>query len=328
MSAGSKKILNKQFLFREGDASDSAYVVKSGKIIITKSKGNSEIILAELGPGSMLGEMAFFDNKPRSAGARAHGDAEVIALPFVALNAQFKKFPEWLKVMVKTINQHLREANQRIKNLENTTTHEKEVFDAHTITRYLAILHLIGTKYGEPDPEGVIVPSGVLRKYTIQIFQQPTAKMQRLIEALQELGYAIIQDLGEGRQRVIIKNLNMLGNLTDFYNDYLFVEEKKRVTIEERELLILRALIQLAKQSPIDDKGFSTVSLTKMQNESMATFGQVIRLEEANPLIEKGLLNEKMQSNNGEILTKLKVADLETIYPYWQIIYSLKKIKK
>ena len=328
MSSGPKKLSDKEFLFREGDASDSAYVVKSGKIVIIKSKGNSEIILAELGPGSMLGEMAFFDNKPRSAGARAHGNAEVISLPFIALNSQFKKFPEWLKVMVKTINQHLRDANQRIKNLENSSMHEKEMFDSHSITRYVGILHLVASKYGEKDPEGVIVPSGILRKYTIQVFQQPTAKMQRLMETLKDLGHASIVDLGEGRQRVILKNVDMLGSLTDFYNDYLFAEEKKRVTIEEKELVVIKALMQLAKLTPLDAKGLSTVSLTKMQNESMATFGQVIRMDEANPLIEKKILGEKMQGSDGEILTKFMIADLEMIYPYWQIIYALRKIKK
>jgi len=64
----------------------------------------------------MLGEMAFFDDTPRSAGAKAKTDCEVIELPFSALHAQFKKFPEWLKAMVKTVNSHLREANKRIKN--------------------------------------------------------------------------------------------------------------------------------------------------------------------------------------------------------------------
>lgn len=328
MSAGPKKLSDKEFLFREGDASDSAYVIKSGKIVITKSKGSSEIVLAELGPGSMLGEMAFFDNKPRSAGARAQGNVEVIALPFNALNAQFKKFPEWLKVMVKTINQHLRDANQRIKNLENISVNEKDMFDPHTITRYMAILHLVGKKYGEVEPEGVIVPSGVLRKYTIQIFQQPTAKMQKLMETLQILGHMTIQDLGEGRQKVIVKDIDMLGRLTDYYNDYLFLEEKKRITVLERELVVIKALLQLAKQATPDETGNTPVSLTKMQNEAMASHGVAIRIDEADPLIEKKFLTDKMQAPNGEIMTKVNVAELENIYPFWQIIYTLKKMKK
>src|SRR5437660_6377725 len=116
-----KKLNKGDVLFKEGDSSDAIYVIKSGRIAITKAKGNGEIILAEKKTGEMLGEMAFFDDKPRSAGAKAIADTEVIALPFSSLHAQFKTFPEWLKAMVRTVNGQLRDANARIKNLESAT---------------------------------------------------------------------------------------------------------------------------------------------------------------------------------------------------------------
>ncbi len=329
MSGGVKELKDKQFLFREGDPSDAAYVIKSGRIVITKAKGSSEIVLAELGPGSMLGEMAFFDGKPRSAGARAQGEANVIVLPFNALNAQFTKFPEWLKVMVKTINQHLRDANMRIKNLESGQKGEEGAFDPYTITRLTGILTLVASKFGEKDAEGILVPSGVLRKYTIQVFQQPTNKMQKLMETYQAMGHMVMQDLGEGRMKIVIKSLDMLSKFVDFYNDWLFTEEKKREdkTIEEKELIVVKALLAQGKQRSRGEDGMVQVSLTKMQNESMATFGQPIRIDEVNSLIEKKLVTDKMQGDQGEILTKFKPEDLETIFPYWQMIYALKKVR-
>ena len=115
MSSGPKKITRDHYLFREGDAPDAMYVVKSGKLAVVKSKQTSEIILAEIGPGAMVGEMAFFDNKPRSASVKAMKDSEVIALPYKALHAQFQNFPEWCKAIMRTVNNHLRNANQRIR---------------------------------------------------------------------------------------------------------------------------------------------------------------------------------------------------------------------
>src|SRR5580658_4298794 len=128
MSNAIKKLNKGDFLFREGDSSDAIYVIKSGRIAITKAKGSGEIVLAEKKSGEMLGEMAFFDDKPRSAGAKAVMDSEVIMLPFSALHAQFKTFPEWLKAMVKTVNGQLRDANARIKNLEAASSGEEEMF--------------------------------------------------------------------------------------------------------------------------------------------------------------------------------------------------------
>src|SRR3954470_15902856 len=128
--SGVKKLAKGDILFREGDPSDAMYVIKGGRIAITKAKGSGEIILAEKKPGEMLGEMAFFDNKPRSAGAKAIQETEVIALPFSSLYAQFKTFPEWLKAVVKTVNAQLRDANVRIKNLE-VTANDTELFPPH-----------------------------------------------------------------------------------------------------------------------------------------------------------------------------------------------------
>ena len=130
--AGQLKDLKKgDILFREGDPSDAMYVIKKGRIVITKTKGSGEIELAELVAGEMLGEMAFFDNKPRSAGARAKQDASVIALPFSALYAQFQTFPEWLKAMVRTINGKLRDANAKIKTLEKESAAETTAFNPY-----------------------------------------------------------------------------------------------------------------------------------------------------------------------------------------------------
>src|SRR5580704_8364212 len=162
--SGVRKLGKNDILFREGDPSDAMYVIKSGRIAITKAKGSGEIILAEKKSGEMLGEMAFFDNKPRSAGAKAVAETEVIAMPFTSLYAQFKTFPEWLKAIVKTVNSQLRDANTRIKNLETATNDNEEMFPPHMVTRLCAIISLTGFKCGEKQEDGsLIIPHSILR---------------------------------------------------------------------------------------------------------------------------------------------------------------------
>ena len=253
--AGPRLLKKGDVLFREGDPSEMMYVIKSGKIAITKAKGSSEIQLAELGAGDMLGEMAFFDNKPRSAGAKAIVDSQIIELPFKALNAQFKTFPEWLKAIMRTVNTHLRNANTKIKNLEKTSEDDATFFTPHLVTRLAAILGLVASKYGEkPDGgEGVLVPPNRLRNYTIQIFQQPTSKMTRFQEVLQGLGHMKIEELGEGKQRLTLFKPDLLMGFTDFYNDWIFKSEEKRTTIEEKEMKPLRALLHFGRKAGAPD---------------------------------------------------------------------------
>lgn len=321
-----QKLKKGDVLFREGDESDAMYVIKSGRIAITKAKGNSEVILAELKTGEMLGEMAFFDNKPRSAGAKALQDTDIISLPFSALHAQFKSFPEWLRAMVRTVNSHLREANLRIKTLESTKDDSPEMFPPHTITRLCAIISLMGFKCGEKTPEGLVVPYNTLRNYTIQVFQQPTNKMQKMMEVLSGLGLMKVEDLGEGKIRVTILKHEILNQFVDWYNNYLFLEESKRVTILEKELPILRALIAFGKKQAPNDRGLVKVSLTDLQNKSMQELNYLVSINDSDSLAEKQVIQEKQSGDGGQIFTHFKLADLETLTPFWEIVYALKKI--
>src|SRR2546430_14708927 len=61
-------------LFREGDRGQTMYVIRSGKVNISKRIGDSEITLAVLGAGEFFGEMALLEGLPRSAGATVVGE--------------------------------------------------------------------------------------------------------------------------------------------------------------------------------------------------------------------------------------------------------------
>src|SRR6266478_5326190 len=67
-------------LFREGDRGQTMYVIRSGRVNISKRIGESEITLAVLGPGEFFGEMALLEGLPRSAGATVVEEALLIAL--------------------------------------------------------------------------------------------------------------------------------------------------------------------------------------------------------------------------------------------------------
>jgi CRP/FNR family transcriptional regulator, cyclic AMP receptor protein len=61
-------------VFREGDEAHELFVIKSGKVRI--QIGNRT--LTELGPDTIIGEMALIDSEPRSATAIAVTDVELV----------------------------------------------------------------------------------------------------------------------------------------------------------------------------------------------------------------------------------------------------------
>ena len=72
-----RTLVSGDVLFYEGDRGESAYVVESGVIEIRHFKDESYITLAELKEGTLFGEIALIDKRPRSATAIATSDTVV-----------------------------------------------------------------------------------------------------------------------------------------------------------------------------------------------------------------------------------------------------------
>lgn len=330
MSTSIRKLSKDEYLFKEGDEPDAMYVVKSGRLQVIKSKGEGEVILAELGPGAMVGEMAFFDLKPRSASVRAVKDSEVIALPYKALLHQFASFPEWLKAIMKTVNEHLRKANQRIRELEKASGEDDVMFPPHLTNKLVSILAFVAFRYGKKDEaqeQVVILNSNILRKYTIQVFGEPTHKMNKLVEVLVTQGLAKTESTGDGGQNITLFDLAFLFEFVEWHNKYLFQKGEERATLEEKEIQILSGLLHFAKKLTPNEKGLIKLSLTQVQNDSMRELGDLIRIEQVESLIAKKLISDKVMESDG-VYTFLDPKALERLVPFWQFIYALRKVTR
>jgi len=60
-----------EILFREGDPPTTAFLIDSGKLRITTQREGRPLLLGELGPGALVGEMAVLDDSTRTATASA-----------------------------------------------------------------------------------------------------------------------------------------------------------------------------------------------------------------------------------------------------------------
>src|SRR6202171_736403 len=68
-------------IFREGDASDTCYIVREGHARAVRSHGDGRTItLATFGPGDIFGELAMFEDERRSATVEAIEPTSVIGV--------------------------------------------------------------------------------------------------------------------------------------------------------------------------------------------------------------------------------------------------------
>lgn len=99
-----KSIKAGEIIFEEGDKGDIAYLIVDGQIEIFRASGNQERILATLGRGEIVGEMALIDNQPRAASARALEDVEVSLISRSSLNARLDRLEKSDRVLRRLID--------------------------------------------------------------------------------------------------------------------------------------------------------------------------------------------------------------------------------
>lgn len=102
-------------LFNEGDTAHELFVVVEGRIAIaTRSTDGRETLVAVMETGGLFGELGVFDGEPRSAGARALVDSEVLAIPYEAVRKEFEERPELLWLIVRLLAQRLRATDEAL----------------------------------------------------------------------------------------------------------------------------------------------------------------------------------------------------------------------
>jgi signal transduction histidine kinase len=104
-----------QAIFREGDAGDGSYLIKSGSVeisVVVDGQGERKVFARE-GPGALFGEMAMVDNQPRSASAIAREETTAYFIPREAILAAMTRSPEFMTRLMRVITQRLREFNRQ-----------------------------------------------------------------------------------------------------------------------------------------------------------------------------------------------------------------------
>jgi CRP/FNR family transcriptional regulator len=104
-----------EVVFREGDESNTCYVVRSGqaRAIREHSDGRS-ITLANFGPGDIFGELAMFDNERRSATVEAVETTEAIAILGGDMRRLLRQNAEIAIKLLTALGRRLRETNERL----------------------------------------------------------------------------------------------------------------------------------------------------------------------------------------------------------------------
>lgn len=99
-------------IFAQGDAGTAMYIVASGNVnIYLPSSVSHRISLNDIARGEYFGELALFDDKPRSASALATTDTVLLELRRATLESYLERRPRAALAILRVMGERLRKAN-------------------------------------------------------------------------------------------------------------------------------------------------------------------------------------------------------------------------
>jgi uncharacterized membrane protein len=104
-----------QMIMTIGDAGSSMFIVADGHVNIhLPGEASRRISLKDISTGEYFGEIALFDDKPRSASALATTDAVLLELDRETLSKYLTQRPQSAMTLLRTLAQRLRETNEML----------------------------------------------------------------------------------------------------------------------------------------------------------------------------------------------------------------------
>ncbi|HMS72724.1 MAG TPA: Crp/Fnr family transcriptional regulator [Baekduia sp.] len=178
-------------IFREGDASDTCYVIGSGHARAMRENADGRsIALAHFGPGDIFGELAMFDDEKRSATVQTLDEVDAVAILGSDMRRLMRQHPDLAVKLVIGLGRRLREANERLSRQSFQTVQ----------SRVAGVLRkLVEQAQGEGAPEtGVLVT--ITQAEIAQLAGSSRESASRFLAVLERAG---VIEQGRGKLTVL-----------------------------------------------------------------------------------------------------------------------------
>ncbi len=106
-------------LLRQGEHGDSLFIIVQGRVRVERSHPHllRPVLLAELGPGEVVGEIGVLDGEPRTATVTALKETDTIELGTPALTQTIVDHPEVGAALLRVLSRRLRTADELLEHL-------------------------------------------------------------------------------------------------------------------------------------------------------------------------------------------------------------------
>jgi len=187
-----------QVVFREGDSSDTCYVVRRGRVrAVRDHRDGRTITLANFGPGDIFGELALFEDERRSATIEALAATSAIAVLGPDMRRLMARHPDITMKLVIALGRRLRETNERLTRQSFQTVQSRV---ATALSQLVAQARSDGAREGD-------VPITATQVDLAQLAGSSRESASRFLAVLERAGV-----ISQGRGRLVVHDAAALEN--------------------------------------------------------------------------------------------------------------------
>jgi len=120
-------------IIHEGEENRDLYILSNGILVVSVKSGDKVIVVSEITPPEILGEISFLNGSPRTATVSAKTDVEMYVLSYDTVQKEMSEIPTWFRMVLlaftnrmKSCDAKIKEYDQKVKDLETKIAQLRE----------------------------------------------------------------------------------------------------------------------------------------------------------------------------------------------------------
>ena len=112
--ANEKDYPQEEIVVKEGESGDTMFLIVSGEVSVIRNHGTEqETVIAKIAEDDYFGEMALFEDKPRSATVKTNTDAKLLAVGKLEFEEIMREFPQISINICRVFSRRIRDLQEK-----------------------------------------------------------------------------------------------------------------------------------------------------------------------------------------------------------------------
>ena len=324
-------------LFQENEAANSFFIIQTGQIRLYRPKGKGFVDLAVLRAGEVIGEMAYFDDKDqrRSCSATAIVSTEVIEVSFQVFKKMMLSLNPWLKLIMTTLVNRLKAANEKVKALEPDSLGVRKqgkksdyiFFNNKDIIKILSTLYFVIKNYGEQREKAWRVQVDRVRFFMFEVYQISEVKYEEFYNLLKSESFITLDNQEKDLpSAMFIENPEKFQEMMIFFNSQRSLDESKKLKVSSKCEKLLSGVIEQFEGKGINEER-PTADISGLLDEFKKQ-NIVASDTDFQDAIDIGLMEEVLIGEGNRLSSIINYQKLKKILPSLRMLNAIKQVNE